>query len=46
MFSSMIAFGVYRDENSQPFSIKKICWLTPKWRKAIFKSLYKITKNQ
>ena len=30
-----------RDENSQPFSIRKICWLTPKWRKSDFKSLIK-----
>ena len=30
---------IIRDEDSQPFSIRKICWLTPKWRKAIFKSL-------
>ena len=31
----------FRDENSQPFSIRKICCLTPIWRKAIFKSLIK-----
>ena len=31
----------YRDENSQPLSIRKICRLTPKRRKAIFKSLIK-----
>ena len=35
-----------RDENSQPFSIRKICRLTPKWRKAIFKSLIKGLKSQ
>ena len=29
------------DENSQPFSIRKICRLTPKWRKGDFKSLIK-----
>ena len=34
------------DENSQPFSIRKICQLTPKWRKAIFKSLIKGLKSQ
>ena len=28
-----------RDENSQPFSIRKICWLTPKWRKKILNHL-------
>ena len=27
------------DENSQPFSIRKICGLNQKWRKAIFKPL-------
>ena len=27
---------LYRDENSQPFSIRKICQLTPKWRKSDF----------
>ena len=46
IFSSMIALSVYRDENSQPFSIRKICRLTPKWRKAIFKSLIKGFKSQ
>ena len=35
-----------RDENSQPFSIRKICRLTPKWRKAISKSLIKGLKSQ
>ena len=30
-----------RDEISQPFSIRKICRLTPKWRKAISKSPFK-----
>ena len=35
-----------RDENSQHFSIRKICQLTPKWRKAIFKSLIKDLKSQ
>ena len=35
-----------RDKNSQPFSIRKICRLTPKWRKAIFKSLIKGLKSQ
>ena len=35
-----------RDENSQPFSIRKTCRLTPKRRKAIFKSLYKGLKSQ
>ena len=35
-----------RDENSQPFSIRKICRLTPKWRKAILKSLIKGLKSQ
>ena len=35
-----INFGLeIRDENSQSFSIRKICRLTSKWRKAIFKSL-------
>ena len=33
--------GKSRDENSQPFSIRKICQLTPKWRKAILESLIK-----
>ena len=42
----------HKDENSQPFSIRKICLLTPKWRKAIFKLLIKglisqnINRNQ
>ena len=35
-----------RDENSQPFSIRKICQLTPKWTIAIFKSLIKGLKSQ
>ena len=35
-----------RDENSQSFSIRKICRLTLKWRKAIFKSLIKDLKSQ
>ena len=39
-------FGSYRDENSQPFSIRKICQSTPKWKKAIFKSLIKCLKSQ
>ena len=34
-----------RDENSEPFSIRKIWWLTPKWR-AIFKLLIKGLKSQ
>ena len=37
---------VYRDENSPPFSISKIGWWTPKWRKAIFKSLIKGLKSE
>ena len=37
---------LHRDENSQPFSIRKICQLTPKWRKAIFKSIIKGLKSQ
>ena len=39
-------FTIYRDKNSQPFSIRKKCRLTPKWRKAIFKSLIKGLKSQ
>ena len=35
-----------RDENSQPFSIRKICRWTQKWRKSIFKSLFKGLKKQ
>ena len=35
-----------RDENCKPFSIRKICRLTPKQRKAIFKSLIKGLKSQ
>ena len=35
-----------RDENSKPFSIRKVCRLTPKWRKVIFKSLTKGLKSQ
>ena len=37
---------INRNENSQPFSIRKICRLNPKWRKAIFKSLIKGLKSQ
>ena len=37
---------VGRDENSQQFSIRKICRLTPKLRKAICKSLIKGLKSQ
>ena len=39
-------YAYHRDENSQPFSIRKICRLTPKWRKTIFKSLIKGLKSQ
>ena len=36
----------FRNENSQLFSIWKICRLTPKWRKSVFKSLIKGIKSQ
>ena len=37
---------LYRDGNSQPFSIRKICWLTPKWRKSDFSITLKALNNK
>ena len=39
--TAVLINAVYRDESSQPFLIRKICRLTPKWRKGDFKSLIK-----
>ena len=45
-FCLKLTYRYLRDENSQSFSIRKICRLNPKWRKAIFKSLIEGLKSQ